>query len=216
MADTLDVLSLTDAKAAISMSASNTAHDAELARHITAISRILDDVVGPIVRRTITDEEHVGRRRTVQLRRWPVYSVTSVEEDDRGTVTVLSAAAFGSTTDGYRARKLDRDPTLLSGVLHRRRYGRDALWADEVQVTYVAGRYATTAAVDARFAEACASVLRRIWKREAGTWQQSSDVLAQLAGGDDLGAGSAFFRAVKPLVEELLFDEVQTHLANFA
>lgn len=212
MADTLDVISLTAAKVALNIDDDNTDYDAELARQITAVSRVMDEIVGPVVVRTITTEEHLGNRGIIALRRRPVTSITTVREVLYGAAQTVSAVAFGGSSDGYRALKWERNPSLLSGLLRRRRYGCHAPWGDEVEVTYVAGRYANTAAVDARFVEAAAGVLRRLWKREAGTWAQSASVFADL----DASPGSPFFRAVEPVIRELIGDEVQTDLVGFA
>lgn len=216
MADTLDVLSLANAKVAISMDAATVAHDVVLARHVTAISRIIDDACGPVVVRTVTAEVLDGGACTVLLRRRPVTSVSLVREvTSPGTIATRSAAAWGSATDGYYLPPWERDPTLKSGVVKRMGYGSPIPWTcgeDTVEVTYVAGRYATTAAVDARFADAAGAVLRRLWKREAGSWAQS----AALFEDADPQAGSGFFRVARPIIEEMLADEVQHRPLGFA
>lgn len=214
MADTLDVLSIDDARVAINIDTED--HDAEIARQVTAISRIIDRVCGPVVVRTVTGEIHNGGSPTIRLRRYPVTSVTTVNEARYGSVQAVSSLAFGGTGDGYYAPTFTSDPSLLSGELHRRRAGIPLEWwpgRDTVQVTYEAGRYATTAAVDARFAEAAAGVLRRLWKRESGTWAQTASFFD---GGDIGGVGLGFFRSVQPVIEELLWDDVQTALVGFA
>lgn len=212
MADTLDLLTLAEGKTAINMSSTNDDHDTKLAQAITAVSRIIDDMCGPVVVRTVTTETHDVSGTTVRLARWPVTSITTVREARAGSISTLSAVAFGATTDGYLAPTWSRDPSLLSGVLHRRRFGGVYAWGSEVEVTYVAGRYATTSVVDARFKEAAGAVLRRLWKRESGVWAQSAQAFAD----DDPQAGSGFFRVAKPIIEEMLWDEVQTHLVGFA
>lgn len=216
MADTLDVLSLTDGKLAISKDVGNTADDTTLARHITAISRLLDDKVGPIVQRTVTAEIHAGGDCRVLLRRRPVTSVSLVREvSTPGTIDTLSAVSFGAATDGYYLPPWDRDPTLKSGVVERQSAGIPTLWPcgeNTVEVTYLAGRYTSTATVDDRFADTAGAILRRLWKREAGSWAQSSDFF-EAADGQ---AGTGFFRVAKPIIEELLWDEIQTHVVGFA
>jgi hypothetical protein len=208
----LDLITLTAAKTALNITVST--YDTELAQQITTISRVIDDLCGPVVVRTITAETHPGGEEFVGLRRWPVSSVTTVREDQGGgTVATLAAVAFGSVSDGYYAPPWPKNPSLLDGRLWRRRYGVPWRWANAVQVTYIAGRAANTAAVDARFAEATAAVLRRYWKREAGAWTQSADVFAALEGGDP---GGAFYRAVQHVVGELLFDEIQSRTWGLA
>ncbi len=216
MADTLDVLSLADAKLAINMDAATATHNTVLARHITAVSRLIDDACGPVVIRTVTAEVHAGGACSVLLRRRPVTSVSLVREvTSPGNVETLSAAAFGSATDGYYLPPWERDPTLKSGVVKRQSYGSPIPWTrgeHTVEVTYVAGRYATTAAVDARFADAAGAVLRRLWKRESGAWAQAPGIFESADSQADIG----FFRVAKPIIEELLFDEIQHRPVGFA
>lgn len=216
MADTLDVLSLANAKLAINMDAATVAHDIVLARHITAISRIIDDACGPVVIRAVTAEVHDGGASTVLLRRRPVTSVSLVREvTSPGTIETRAAAAWGSATDGYYLPPWDRDPTLKSGVVRRMGYGSPIPWTcgdDTVEVTYVGGRYATTATVDARFADAAGAVLRRLWKREAGTWATSPEFYENV----DPQAGSGFFRVARPIINEMLDEEVQHRPTGFA
>lgn len=200
MSDTLDVLSLAEAKTAINLPAANTDHDTELAQHITAVSRVLDKSCGPVVQRTVTAEIH-DARWGVWLRQAPVASITLVRTASGGTIETLTAVGFGATTDGYSI-----DPAI-SGRLLRAYGGSESSWGSgQVEVTYVAGRYANTAAVDARFKTCAGSVLRRLWKRESGTWAQSSDFLASLEGGDTTSVG--FFRVAKPIIDEMLWDEL--------
>lgn len=192
MADTLDVLTLTEGKTAANIT--TTDHDTELAQQITAISRLLDAEVGCVVQRAVADELHDGGSRRVTTRLWPVASFTSVTEDIHGTPTLLTA---------YVAEPFDRAPALFSGRLER----DDSKFPTgrwNVEVSYVAGRYANTAAVDARFKSCAAAVLRRLWKRESGTWGQSSEFFEGL----DNQTGIGFFRVAKPIIDEMLADEV--------
>lgn len=211
MADPLDLLSLSAAKAAINMAAASNEHDLTLARQITAVSRIVDDVCGPVVVRTVTAELADGGRSKVKVRRWPVTSFTTVREvRSAGTISTVNAVVWGATGDGYFAIPYRRDVTLKSGELIRVRSGSDYYWpagSGSVEVTYQAGRYATTAAVDARFAEAAGAILRRMWKRESGIWSQASNVFELPLEAEP---SSGFFRVVRPLVHELLRDEVQS------
>ena len=214
-ADVLDIISAADALAAINAATTPT----ELERMVTSVSRVIDDMCGPVVVRTITAEVHPGGRPSIMLRRWPVTSITTVREITApGTITTLSAVAWGAASDGYYPVQSasTSSPTLLSRELRRVRQGYDvnwglspayATWIDRaVEVTYVAGRYATTSVVDRRFAEACAAVLRRLWKRESGAWAQAASFFA--TDDESVAPTSGFFRAVKPIVEELLHDEL--------
>lgn len=210
MADILDLLDLDEAKQAISSKTTTVKNDEVLARHITAVSGIIDDECGAVVRRTVTAEEHDGGLSIVQLYWRPVTSITLVREDRGGSVETLTAESFGSSGDGYRAPKWERDPALLSGSLHRSGYGCATPWR-RVEVTYVAGRVADTASVPARFKDAAGAVLRRLWKREAGAWAQSPEAWEGL----DADAGTGFFRVAKPVIDEMLKDDRMPRLKLF-
>lgn len=215
MADTLDVLTLTAAKQAINMSLTTSKDDDRLQRDITMISRVIDDACGPVVQRTVTAEQHDGGCPRIRLRRRPVVSITTVEEARIGAVATLTEQAFGETGDGYIAPNWPRDPSLKSGIIHRRRYGTDQVWwpgSSTVQVTYEAGRFATTATVDPRFVECAGTILRRLWKRESGVWSRSPDFVSEL----DSAVGVGFFRVAEPYIKELLWDEMQVNLVGFA
>lgn len=213
MADTLDILAEAEAVQAINRTG---AAPADLPQMVTAVSRVIDALVGPVVVRTVTAELHAGGTCAVYLHRRPVTSVTTVREAQApGTIETLAAVAWGAAGSGYFAPASIDDPTLKSGVIRRKLNGRDSEFypgSDAVEVTYVAGRYANTAAVDERFKECCAAVLRRLWKREAGAWSQTPTFLEQA----DASPSSGFYRAVRPIVEELLADEVQLASLGFA
>lgn len=204
MADLLDILNLDEAKRAISMSTGTVQNDDVLASQVTAVSRLIDDNCGPVVQRTITNEYHEGGS-VILLQHVPVASITTLNEAWGGTVNLLSPVAFGSnTTDGYYAPSSLNDPSLLSGSLFRRCGSSSRIWA-AVEVTYVAGRYEDTASVDQRFKECAGAVLRRLWKREAGTWAQSAtffdDNATQYASG--------FFQVAKPIISEMLWSDMR-------
>lgn len=212
MADTLDLLTADEAKRAINKDTLTSNEDDILARHITAVSRLIDETCGPVVQRTITGEVHDGVRNLILLNHWPAKSITTVREANGSTITTLSAVTFGGTaTEGYYADPLGSDPTLLSGTLHRRSGYSESNFRSgfaTVQVTYVAGRYADTDHVDARFKDAAGAVLRRLWKREAGTWAQSSDFFVN----GDTTAGTGFFRVAAPIISELLWADQQARV----
>lgn len=190
--DTLDILTLDEAMTAISMTGSGANHQGAIELAITGISRALDDLCGPVVVRTITDEIHYPNGTLIFLDHQPVSSVTTVTEYLSGTGTVLTAEDF-DTSGGY---------LLRDGVLARRSGFYTTNWyGNAVKVTYVAGRYATTAAVDEKWKNAAAMILRRWWAREAPAWARGGDPFAAEGGG--LG----FFRVVLPVVEEFLADE---------
>ena len=201
MADPLDVLTLAEGHTAINLPTSNTDHDLELAQQITAVSAIMDSEVGCIVQRAVADEIHDGGSWAIVTRLWPVASFTSITEDLHGTPTVLTA---------YRAQPFDRMAGLFSGRVERSAAvfptATDERW--NIQVDYVAGRYANTAAVAARYKTTAASILRRLWKRESGTWAQSADFFETL---DTQATSSGFYRVAKPIIDELLADELERY-----
>lgn len=159
MADDLDLLTLDEAKAVLNPR--TTAKDNRIEMKITAASRILDGLCGPIVYRTVTDELHQSPSSALWLYENPVVSITNVKEWSSGVATALTAETH-EVAGGYRF-----DTRL--GTIARRSSWHDSFWSsDYVTVTYVAGRYATTADVDALFKEACAEILRVAFKREQG------------------------------------------------
>ena len=167
MADTLDILTLTEAKTALDIDSSNTSHDTALASYITGVSRVFDSRFGPIVRRSVT-ELHSGGGYQIFLNQRPLTSVTSVTEYDLGTSYVLSeeiAASNPLPANGFLV-----DSTR--GILYRRSAGGMTNFThglNNVTVVYQAGRYANTAGVDARFKVAAQIMLAQIWRRETGS-----------------------------------------------
>lgn len=168
MADTLDVLTIAEARKAVGIGDTDTSHDTELAAKVTAVSRLLDEVCGPVVRRTITDEVHPGGTPVVWARHPPVDAWITVTEYNAAVAQVLTAETFDTQpAHGYVA---DRWPTATAnytGRLHRRSAGTAAAFPagpEAVKVTYVSGRYTDTASVDARFKEAAGVMLKNAWR----------------------------------------------------
>lgn len=215
MADTLDLLTVEEAKRAINKRAVADDQDDVLARHVTAVSRLIDDRCGPVVQRTVTAEVHDGGVGMIRVVRWPVVEYTLVRELVGSTVTPLNQLTFGSTLDGFVAPAWERDPTLFSGALYRRDGGLPKLWSwgpGAVELTYEAGRYEDTESVDARFKDAAGAVLRRLWQREAGAWSKGPEFWENLDG--QIGVG--FFRVAQPILEEMLPEDLQGRLAGIA
>lgn len=188
---TLDLLSSTEAKAALNVTVST--HDTEIAAYVTAVSLQLDNLCGPVVTRTITSESHDGGWPQVFLRKRPVSSVTAVSEYSGATETALTAESPG-TSGTY----------LVDGSIVRRRSGFGlACFADgrkNVLVTYTAGRYASTGAVEEHFKGAARLALTNLWRREQGVGTETFGAVAtQLVPGF----------ALPNAVLDLLADEVQ-------
>ena len=202
MSAATDLLSLADAQAAVRLSASNTIHAARLEGYVTAVSLAIDELVGPVVRRTVTGEQHPGGCGHVRLRRTPLSSVTTVKVWDAGISTTLTGETL-SVAGGYLAEQDGDDPTLLSGTLRRRSSWTSILWEyGTVEVTYVAGRYATTSAVrGSRFHTAAVLTLKSMWQGE-------TDTVAVV--GEYEQPISAFPRVVIPqAAKDLLSDQIQ-------
>jgi hypothetical protein len=169
-ADPLDVLSSDEAKRLVSISASNTDQDAELEVFITAVSRRLDELVGPIVVRTFTAEPYNGGCLSIRLLHAPVSSFTTVTEYNGTTAQVLTAETNAAKT----ANNYLWDSTL--GRLYRRASGNDAYFPagrKNVTVTYVAGRAATTAAVDEKYKRAAGIILAHLWRADRGSGSET-------------------------------------------
>lgn len=168
MADTLDVITLAEGAAAVNVTTGGS-YDTELAAYITAVSRMLDDRCGPIVNRTITNETHdTCGEIAITVREGQIASVSSViEYTSDGTATTLTAESVSSKpASGYLIENAARPTRIL------RRSGGIAYqfpFRGNVVVTYVAGRAANTAAVDAVFKAAAKIALAEIWRYEKGT-----------------------------------------------
>lgn len=143
---------------------------------VPAISRRIDELCGPVVIRTVTDERHDGGRARIWLDHSPAASVTTLVEYASGAATTLTAEQDDTLpADGY---------LIDGGSVFRRSNGSDVLFAAgrrNVKITYEAGRYATTAAVDAKFKLAAGNILTGLWKKYASAWSSgSSDPFAEI------------------------------------
>lgn len=174
---TLDVLSLPEAKAALNLNGT-TQYDAELPGWITAASLTLERYVGPIVRRDVTELVD-GGAGDLWTRYRPVTSFTTVTEYVDTTGTVLTRETNVLKPDSsYFAEPYGPDPTLFSGRLRRRSAGSDQ-WFESgrrnVEIVYVAGRYATTSAVDERFKLAAKLILANLWNSQRPNLAQTGE-----------------------------------------
>jgi hypothetical protein len=161
MADTLDVVTLAEARAELG----GGQDEVLLAVYITSVSRLLDSACGPVVQRAVTGETHDGGMGHILLDNFPVASVTSlVEYQGTSPLTLTAEAASTSPSSGYVADFSTGKVIRRAGKMDWRFYpGRG-----NVVVSYVAGRYASTATVDPRFKRAAFITLRNLWSREQG------------------------------------------------
>jgi hypothetical protein len=166
---TLDWLSSAEAKAALNL-AGVTTYDDEITPWNTAASLLLDSYVGPAVVRTVTDEAHDGNYPSIRTRLYPVKSITTLTEYVSTTGTVLTVETNASKpASGYLAERYDPAPTLYSGRLFRRSSGSPTCFpcgTGNIVITYEAGRFTNTAAVDERFKSAARLTLQNLWNSQ--------------------------------------------------
>lgn len=182
--DTLAVLERTEAYEAINDATSANAGSSDRDREIVdvwvpAISRRIDELCGPVVVRTVTDERHDGGGQLIELRRSPAKTVTSVTEYWLGEPYTLTAEQDETLPDyGYLLEQVGASTFLV-----RRCAGLDRRFApgrQNVKVTYEAGRYADTASVDAKFKLAASNVLVGLWSKYGGAWAQGGDPFTEV------------------------------------
>lgn len=202
----LDILTSAEATRAALHGDAAGAHGEDIARMNTAVSVLIDELCGPVVHRTVT-EYHDGGQSVIWPRQTPLSTVTTVKEWDGTTLTTLTADTWGTAgnADGYLIEQ--SGSYAHDARIYRRSSGSNAYFGTghrSVELVYVAGRAATTADVSARFKEAAAAILRRMWKREGSSFAYTPDFYANT---DEAAATMPFFRAVVPMVDEFLADE---------
>jgi hypothetical protein len=123
--------------------------DGELLRFMLAATRAIEQRVGPLTRRSVT-ESHNGGRHAIVLRHSPVIEVTSASENGEavpsGGYTISPASGVLTRTSGYSR----------------------ATWVDgfnNVTVAYVAGR--TSIPADLR--QAVLELVRHLWSTQRGS-----------------------------------------------
>lgn len=165
MADALDVLTTAEGEDALVATGSTTINQGALASMITAVSRELDRLCGPVVQRELTDRLDGAGKTDIMTFRRPIFSIVSVTEYYVNTSYVLTEEIPGSaTTRQYRLEK-------RHGRLWRRESTYDTFWAPgrgNIVVDYIAGRFANTASVDAQFKQAAKLAVANLWRREFG------------------------------------------------
>lgn len=182
MADTYDLLTLAEGKAAIGQSAnSEVGFVARLESAITAVSQRIVDLCGPVVTRTFTAETYDGGDGDIILRNaaWGDLATTTIaslsEYDTSGAATALTAEDFDTKpADGYLI--VARRATITRRSSGGRYYFAPGI--DNVVVTYTSLRAATTAAVPAIFKDAARTMLAHTWRQQgpqAGTARSDVD-----------------------------------------
>jgi hypothetical protein len=214
---TLDVVSYERARQALSIGPADSSRRDLFEAAITAVSQRMDEVCGPIVQRTITEIVEVDRpMTTIRLSTGPVSSITSVTAYVTGTGAALTAetlvAAGGYLPEFEDRIRPDGTSQLLSGVIRRRLAYGDSWWdwPSRVQVVYVAGRYANTAAAaDSRFEQAALIALRSLWR----TYQSQ---VAAAADGDYAAPFQAFPSVAIPAAALELVAADRVHVVGMA
>jgi len=193
---TNDVLTPTEARTALGIGAGDAKYETLLPIWITAVSTKLDSLVGPVVYSTITGELHSGGASHLYLKKSPVASVVSVVEYDSIAAGTLTASTnVSQPTAGFLV-----DTT--AGKIVRRDGNANRIFPyglDNIYVTYVAGRYANTAAVEARFKAGAELMLKNLWR----TFENS----AQNVNEFDVPRQNFPRFAVPNAVKDLLADE---------
>lgn len=193
MADT-DLLTTDEVETALGIT--DTADLSILETYISAASEKIDALCGPVVVRNVIDEprDSDGAVVSIRLNMAPVLEIIALWDGETLLQEDIPNELLGTyPADGYMLYS-------KSGVVVRRRNHADSTfgWGRQtIQVNYMAGRYETTADVDGRFKQAAMMIVDRLWK------------LYQAAGTATYGTdGWVPARAVPPMVEELLADEL--------
>lgn len=124
----------------------DTDDDEELRRVLAAATGVVEGLIGPVARRTVT-ETHYGASTPLVLRYAPVLSVTSMSD------------TYGST---YVST--DWDLHSASGLLRTAYGGSFSRWSGDVTVTYVVGRSEVPPAVRLATLE----LVRHMWESQSG------------------------------------------------
>ena len=201
---TLDILTVAEGiRAALGV---DTGHEDDVARMVTAVSGRIDKLVGPVVNRVVT-EYHDGGCEAIWPRQTPVSSVTTLRHADGATVTAYTQDTWGAVanTDGFILEQSGSYPH--DARIHARSGGTNVAWLaghSSLELVYVAGRAADTAAVAERYKEVAIECMRRLWDREASAWARGSDPFVE--GG---GQSSRFFKVFDYVIAEHLGDEMK-------
>ena len=184
--DPLNVLTLAAAKSALAEDLTpeeideldvEHINDDEILLYVTAVSRRLDRLCGPIVQREITEEEHDGGSPTIWLSERPVAEVLEVLEYSGTTsIAVERETNQDKPAAGYRLDRLDS----AAGYGRRvRRRGAGAApgggrGGGHGVVTDGAGRGEATAPVAPLFTTAAKLILPNLWRHRDPAVESSS------------------------------------------
>ena len=192
-----DLLSLTETASYLGI-AQKTKTDTEIQTFITATSLRVDEICGPNVIRTVTNEAHDGGATVIKLDHAPVSTFTTVTEYSGTTATVLTAES--NSSQPANSYLWDTRTELL----YRRANGGDWFFPAgrrNIVLTYQAGRVADTASVTSQFKEAALIIVAHLWRTERGA--------GTMTFGEDGGLVPGFGFAIPRRAMELLADQVR-------
>jgi len=158
-ADAGGIISLADARAALGIQAANTTKDEDLRAFLAAATPIMEDLCGPLLRKTRV-ETYDGGTSQINLLFAPLLSITSITESYGASyvraITAQDIFSGGSLdTFGYSV-------DLVTGIVTRRAAGVAINFATgkrNVQITYVSGR----AVIGGNILLATRLLVRHLW-----------------------------------------------------
>jgi len=146
-----DLITLEEARSALSFAASSTSHDTDLAgTYIPAVTAVIEDVTGPVVSRAFS-QDFDGGSSVLVLPHFYV-TVTQVDEDGVTLVDGTDYVVNGDAGMVYRG-------TSYSG-------GHWATGRGNITVAYTAGFAASTEAVPGTVKLAARLILATTWQRD--------------------------------------------------
>lgn len=174
-----------------------TTNDDELTAFIARATPIIEALTGPVVRRTVTAEQHNNvRGNCVALLERPVLSATMITEYVGKATYPVTVAATPDATGTYGAT-LDGE----KGVLTRWASGTPQNWGQTVWVTYIAGR----SAVPANIEQATLELIRHMWETQRGA-AAGGLPLDPETGGTVVPGYTVPYRVIETLGEEARID----------
>jgi len=202
---TLDILTPAEGiKAALGV---DTGHEDDIARMVTAVSARIDELVGPVVTRTVTEYHDGGAE--IWPRQTPVASVTTLKHANGATLTTYTEDTWGTAgnADGFLVEQSGSYPHDVR--IFRRSAGSNVGWTAGhrgIELVYESGRAATTATVAERYKEVAIECMRRLWDREASAWARAPDPFVVEGAGS---SSSRFFKVFDYVIGEHLGDELK-------
>lgn len=190
---TYDLLTPDEAKRALNIPLADTTFDTELASYVTAVSQRLDDMCGYIVKRSVSDEIHMGGGPIIWPNEQPAVTIGSVLEYASGTPTTLTAESLTVAGD-YLLENAGTHNALLR---RRSSWGDRTFSSGQVVLNYVAGRFDSTAAVSPLFKQAAAKALSWLWRGDQGA---GTATFGAADGSSLFGLGFALPNSVKELL----------------